>query len=178
MVESWLCTHSSFKAKIIGKLLGDGSITKQEGRKPRFQFIHTSKDFGWCNYCYEELLDLLPLNPPKYKKIIDPRLKQGYSLSYYVQSRTADIITYLRSEWYSESGKVIPFNMISKYFNEQSLAWWYMDDGHLKQTAKRPEKIILSTESFSNFENNWLINFLQEKYDLQFHLDKQNRYFI
>lgn len=175
MVKVWSDTTSSFKAMIIGKLLGDGSITRQERRKPRFQFIHTSTDYSWSKYCYEQLLDFLPLNPPKYKKSIDPRLSQGYSLSYYVQSRTSGIITYLRSKWYSDSRKVIPFNLISKYFNEQSLAWWYMDDGHLKQKGSTPEKIILSTESFTEFENNWLINFLLEKYNLQFHLDKQNR---
>jgi hypothetical protein len=27
-----------------GKLLGDGCITKQEGRKPPFQFTHSKKD--------------------------------------------------------------------------------------------------------------------------------------
>lgn len=33
---------------ICGKLLGDGCITKQQNRKPRFQFMHTISDYDWC----------------------------------------------------------------------------------------------------------------------------------
>lgn len=175
MEKTWSDTTLSFKAKVIGKMLGDGSITKQEGRKPRFQFMHTSTDYNWSNYCYSQLSEFLPLNPPKYKKVIDPRLSKGYSLSHYVQSRTSDIITYLRPEWYSDARKVIPFHLMSKYFNRDSLAWWYMDDGHLKRKDNKPLKIILSTESFTRSENTRLVHFLKEKYHLQFHLDKQNR---
>ena len=171
----WNYTDSSFKAMIIGKLLGDGSITIQEGRKPRFQFTHTSTDYLWSKYCYEQLKVYLPLNAPKFKKTMDPRLKSGYSLAHYTQSKTANVITYLRSQWYIDSGKRVPFELITKYFNLQSLAWWYMDDGHLKQYNNKPEKIILSTESFKRHENIWLINFLQKKYNLTFRLDKQNR---
>lgn len=175
MENTWSDTALSFKAKVIGKLLGDGSITIQERRKPRFKFTHTSTDYNWSYYCFDELSEFLPLNPPKYNKVIDPRLSKGYSLSYYVQSKTSNIITYLRSEWYSDSRKIIPFDLIYKYFNRESLAWWYMDDGHLKLNGDKPLKIILSTESFTEYENNCLIDFLEEKYCLQFHLDKQNR---
>lgn len=174
MEKAWLETNSSFKGKIIGKLLGDGCITVQKGRKPRFQFTHTASDYDWIYYCYILLNEYLPLQPPKFKKVADPRLKTGYSSCHYVQSRTSDIITYLRSQWYANSRKTIPFGQLTKYFNEQSLAWWYMDDGHLKQN-KKPEKIILSTDSFSREENHWLIDFLHKKYSLYFHLDKQNR---
>jgi len=38
LIKSWELTSKSFKAKMIGKLLGDGCITKQKGRQPRFQF--------------------------------------------------------------------------------------------------------------------------------------------
>lgn len=41
-----------FLSMVCGKLLGDGCIVKQEGRKPRFQFIHSIKDKEWCYYCY------------------------------------------------------------------------------------------------------------------------------
>lgn len=175
MIGSWEDTSDSFKAMMIGKLLGDGCITKQQGRKPRFQFIQTYSDYSYINFCYNHLNEFIPLSPPKYKKTIDPRLVKGYSLSYYVQSRTSNIITYLRSEWYSNTGKIVPYQLINDHFNEQSLAWWYMDDGHLKIKGNTPKKIILSTDSFSTQENKWFINFLYEKYNLSFRLDKQNR---
>lgn len=175
MKKSWLKTPKLFKSLIIGKLLGDGSVTKQKGRRPRFQFTHVHTDLDWSQYCYEHLSHSIPLNPPAYKKTIDPRLVKGYSLSYYVQSKTSNIICYLRKKWYSDTGKILPFNLINKYFNNQTLAWWYMDDGHLKIRKNTPQKIILSTDSFTTEENEWLINFLYKKYRLSFRLDKQNR---
>lgn len=162
MEDEWLNTSDSFKAMVIGKLLGDGSITIQSGRKPRFQFMHAATDYSWSNYCYLQLMDSLPLNPPRFKKVFDSRLKSGYSTAYYVQSKTSEIITYLRSKWYPVKSKELPLTLISTYFNEQSLAWWYMDDGHFKQDKGIPRKIILSSESFTEFENNWFIDFLKK----------------
>lgn len=175
MNDSWDETSDDFKSMMIGKLLGDGCITQQKGRKPRFQFIHMDTDYEWSKYCYDHLCTFIPLNPPKYKCVTDPRLTKGYSLSYYVQSRTSNIITYLRTEWYPEDNKIVPYDLIEKYFNEISLAWWYMDDGHLKQKGNIPEKVILSTESFTIQEIKWIIEFLHKKYQLNFSSDKQNR---
>lgn len=175
MRRKWLKTNHEFKAYITGKLLGDGSITKQVGRRPRFKFKHTYKDFKWCWHCYEELVKTIPLSEPKFQKSIDAQLKKGYSLSYYVQSRTSDIICYLRKKWYPNSKKTLPFNLINESFSPQTLAWWYMDDGHFKVEKNIPKKIILSTDGFTITENKWLIDFLYKKYNLLFSLDKQNR---
>jgi LAGLIDADG DNA endonuclease family len=171
----WENTSASFKAMMIGKLLGDGGITVQKGRKPRFNFLHTTADVEWVKYCYEQLSSDLPLASPKYKKTNDPRLIDGFSTCYYVQSRTSEIITYLREAWYKDSRKVIPTELIEFHFNEQSLAWWYMDDGHLKVKENIPQKIVFSTESFTNPEIYWLIDFLFRKYSLTFRIDSKKR---
>ena len=172
---AWNNTSQTWKAQMIGKLLGDGCITKQKGRKPRFQFIHTERDYMWSLYCYKSLKKDIPLNKPKYKKTIDSRLVKGYCISYYVQSRTSDVISYLYRQWYPNGKKIIPFILLNQYFNNESLAWWYMDDGHLKVSKGIPQKIILSTESFSDIEINKLIFFLKSKYNLTFSVDKQKR---
>ncbi|MBO0589099.1 hypothetical protein [Sporosarcina sp. E16_8] len=91
---------SGFHNYISGKLLGDGCIRKQERRKPRFQFMHRTEDVGWAEYCYEHLKDFIPLFPPTYRKVIDLRIKKGYSESYIVQSRTDEVITNLYKLWY------------------------------------------------------------------------------
>lgn len=174
-LSAWNKTSYLFKAKIIGKLLGDGCITKQKGRKPRFQFIHAAKDLGWTNHCYEKLRSEMPLARPLYRKNIDQRLSKGYSISYQVQSRTCDLITYLHSQWYPIKEKVVPFQLLNNFFNKASLAWWYMDDGHLKIKNNIPKKIILSTESFSLKEIEKLVIFLECKYNLNFSIDKQKR---
>jgi hypothetical protein len=171
----WENTTPTFKAQIIGKLLGDGSMTKQEGRKPRFQFIHAEKDYQWTFCCYKMLGAEIPLSAPKYKKVTDTRLVKGFSTAYYVQSKTSDVITFLRNEWYPIRKKIIPFTLIEKYFTVESLAWWYMDDGHLNIKDRIPRKIILSTESFLKEHNLYLMEFLKRRFMLTFSLDRQNR---
>jgi hypothetical protein len=55
------------------------------------------------------------------------------------------------------------------------LAWWYQDDGHLNQRNGLVKKIILSTDSFSPTENQYLIDFLNKKFGFNFSIDAQNR---
>lgn len=160
---------------LCGKLLGDGSIVKAANRKPRFQFTHRKQDFAYCQHCFELLSHILPLSSPAYKKNIDPRLIAGFSESFYVQSRTSEIFTYLYELWYPEAIKRIPFSFLESNFTDRTLAIWYQDDGHLKQKNGTIQKIILSTESFTVEENQTLIEFLRSKYSLHFSLDVQNR---
>ncbi|MFD1031465.1 hypothetical protein [Metaplanococcus flavidus] len=94
---------------ICGKLLGDGCLTKEQNRKPRFQFTHCAKDKGWSLYCYEQLCGFLPLAAPKYRKLFDPRMTLGYTESYVVQSRTSDEISHLYETWYPVGKKELPF---------------------------------------------------------------------
>ncbi|MBD7985176.1 endonuclease [Sporosarcina sp. Sa2YVA2] len=165
----------AFTNFICGKLLGDGCITKQEGRKPRFQFMHRIEDVGWAQHCYEQLRYDIPVNAPAYRKVLDPRLKKGFAESYVVQSKTHEIITALYEIWYPSGKKNLPMDWIQQYMNERSLAWWYQDDGHLKIVKGVASKIILSTDSFTREENEFLTQLLWQKWQLQFRIDGQNR---
>lgn len=160
---------------ICGKLLGDGCITKQDRRKPRFQFMHRIEDFGWADYCYNQLKNHIPISPPIYGKVMDNRLIKGFSERFVVQSRTDEVITVLRKTWYPNGKKVLPFHFIEQYLDERALAWWYQDDGHLKIVNGIPTKLILSTESFSIEENTKLIQLLDSKFKVKFSTDGQNR---
>lgn len=170
-----MCEVDNFYSLICGKLLGDGGITKQKQRKPRFQFMHRTEDFGWTNHCYQHLKDFIPLSPSAYRKVIDLRLRKGFSESYIVQSQTDNIITNLYMEWYPTGKKSLPFNFIEQYLNETTLAWWYQDDGHLKIVNGFVSKLILSTDSFSTEENRFLTQLLFDKFKLRFLTDSQNR---
>ncbi|MEH7504903.1 endonuclease [Neobacillus drentensis] len=174
-----MCDESTLTSEkinmITGKLLGDGCITKQKGRKPRFQFIHATSDKEWCFYCYDKLITVLPLTPPYYKKVHDNRIQKGYTECYQVQSRTDSFITLLESIWYQDRKKIIPFQFLDQFLNEIALAWWYQDDGHLALKNNIPQKIILSTDNFSSAENLGLRDLLTKKFRLNFKLDSQNR---
>lgn len=54
--------------------------------------MHRVEDFEWTNHCYEILKYYLPLNPPVYIKVIDLRLKKGFSESFVVQPKTSPVI--------------------------------------------------------------------------------------
>ncbi|WP_052483933.1 hypothetical protein [Bacillus sp. OxB-1] len=167
--------EDGFHHFICGKLLGDGCITKQAGRKPRFQFMHRIEDAAWVQNGYEQLKSNIPLNPPTYRKVADARLKKGYSESYIVQSRTDDAITALYELWYPDGKKKLPIDWIEQYLDERALAWWYQDDGHLKIANGIASKIILSTDSFAPAENEWLTQTIENKWKLRFQQDGQNR---
>lgn len=161
---------------LTGKLLGDGNLTIQKGRKSRLRFSHSIYDKDWCFYCYTKLRKYLPINEPKYIKIKDPRVSKGYTEQYYVQSKTDPILCYLKDLWYENKTKVIPKEFIKLYLSPLALGWWYLDDGHLKlDNNGTPIKIILSTDSFTKEENFFLIQLLREKFELRLKLDKQNR---
>jgi hypothetical protein len=160
---------------ITGKLLGDGSISIQHNRKGRIRFQHNTVDKDWCFYCYSFLDEYFPLNLPKYKKSLDIRLKRGYSESYYVQSKTSHSIELLKECWYNQGTKVIPRYLLSKAISPRLLSWWYQDDGSLNVEGNNPKKIILSTESFTDQECNFLIDEIRKKYLLTFSLDGQGR---
>lgn len=167
--------NSIFLSRLTGKLLGDGCFTKQVGRKPRFQFIHRIEDFEWSEYCYKQLRGFLPLNPPIYKHTVDSRLQNGFSESYMVQSKTSTIVTELESLWYRNRKKSLPLAFISQHLNEEALAWWYQDDGHLTKQGTLPKKIVLSTDSFSIIELTSLQKLLHTKFYLSFKVDGQQR---
>ena len=160
---------------IMGKMLGDGGLSIQEKRRSRFRFMHCVADKEWCYYCYNQLNNILPLSVPKYRKTPDSRLKLGYSESYYVQSLTSELTDTLSPLWYPNKVKMIPFDLLEHTITPECLAWWYQDDGHLKIGKDKPKKIILSTDSFTSYENNKLINLLKAKYGLNFSRDGQNR---
>lgn len=137
--------------------------------------MHRVEDLGWTNYCYEQLKYHVPLSPPTFRKVTDTRLRKGYSESYIVQSRTDEVITNLYRLWYPNEKKVLPFDFIESYLDNQALAWWYQDDGHLKIVNGVMTKIILSTDGFTVEENNRLAQLLSKKFKLHFHMDQQNR---
>ena len=138
------CHMKPFYARIIGKLLGDGTITKQENRQPRFQFMHRIEDAGWGYYCYDKLKSFIPLQQPMYSKVTDARLQKGYSERYIVQSRTHPLITQWYELWYPNGQKKIPFDFLASFLTAETVAWWYQDDGHLAKSKEGiARKIVL-----------------------------------
>lgn len=166
----------TFFARMIGKLLGDGTIIKKEGRRPRFQFMHRVEDFEWTHYCYEQLRHYIPLSEPTYERAKDNRSPKGYSERYTVQSFTHEQVNQLYDIWYPNKMKAVPLTHLERYFTAESLAWWYQDDGHLKKNKEGVvEKLVLSTECWTDEERELLKYILNLKFNLLFSIDGQKR---
>jgi LAGLIDADG DNA endonuclease family len=163
---------------IIGKLLGDGNLTIEKNKRPRLRFSHKLQDRQWCQYSKDMLATSISFPPIKYRKIYDTRIAKGFTESYYAQSHTHLALDMLKQLWYSSNNKTIPFGLLEKFFTSISLAWWFMDDGHLKMENDQPSKIILSTESFTLIELQNLCTLLIEKFHLDFKIDKAKRLVI
>lgn len=163
--------NRGFYAILCGKLLGDGYLNKK--KHARFQFRHCQSDYG---YVLEQLklfsnyLKFGPNNPLKYC-YRDMRTQRTYT-TYICQSITNPTLTEVMRIWYpSNTHKVIPKDFLREYFNEETLAIWYQDDGSLK--SKR--RIILSTECFTDDEINFLRKLIYDKYLIESSIDSQRR---
>lgn len=156
---------------LCGKLLGDGYLLKK--KNARLQFRHSIKDKEYVEEqlaLFSRFLPFGPNNPAEYT-YKDQRTQKRYTMLI-CQSKTDDRLTQLMSLWYDAQGrKVLPRCFLKDYFNEESLAIWYQDDGYLK-TASR---ILLSTECFSDDELSFLQGLIEEKFGVNSTIDSQRR---
>ncbi|MED1862423.1 endonuclease [Fictibacillus nanhaiensis] len=163
---------------LIGKLLGDGNLTIEKNKRPRLRFSHKLQDKQWCAHSRDLLAAHISFPTIKYRKVKDARITNGFTESYYAQSHTHPALELLKQLWYPSGVKIIPFHLLQTHFTRTSLAWWFMDDGHLKIVNGQPSKIILSTESFTPLELKRLCSILNEKFLLEFKIDKAKRLVI
>lgn len=161
-----------FASLFSGKMLGDGSINRNH-KSYRFCFLHKLADKSYAEYCYQLFSPYLPFGSrcKHIDGIFDKRTEKTYYRIYY-QSLTSPIINWLHTVWYREGRKVVPVDWIYDNFNSETLSIWYQDDGCLKGSGQR---IILSTESFSNEEINFLQQLLRDKFNIFANIDIQNR---
>jgi hypothetical protein len=163
--------NRDFFAILCGKLLGDGSLSRK--KHARLQFRHSKNDYGYTVdqlKLFSQYLDFGPNDPLKYR-YNDKRTQKTYT-TFICQSVTDPTLTETMRLWYpSNRQKVIPKEFVKEYFNEESLAIWYQDDGCLKSESR----IILSCECFSNGEINFLRKLIYEKFLIQSSIDSQRR---
>lgn len=151
--------------------MGDGYINRTH-KASRFAFIHTLSDKAYVEFCYALFSQYLPYGPNgiKDESYFDKRTQKTYH-RVICQSRTAIILDKLYPLWYKGS-KVIPVDWVATNLDAESLAIWYQDDGHIKDGHDR---IILSTESFTDEEKTFLRCLLYNKFRIAAKVDSQGR---
>lgn len=132
---------------IVGWMLGDACIPKTKGRHNCMSFEQSESRSDYLEHVFNLL------NPYTSKSAIKPvindKTKWGKGTYTTVRFRTCThpVFTDLRSVWYKDNIKVVPADIKLSW---QSLAYWFADDGHNKQSGK---DLVFCSESFTEDEN-------------------------
>ena len=101
----------------------------------------------------------------------DPRTGKIY-LGYRGNSKAHPIFKKIYDLLYQNSKKTITKEYLDKINHPIALAYWFMDDGS--------NNGVIATNSFNEYENDLLVSFLKEKFNINSHkrINKLNQYII
>lgn len=159
------------KEVLIGIMLGDGHLSKSNVN-PRFATAHCEAQKEYSIHIVEVFNSLswkwyknIPKNP-------DKRTGKIYE-SYRVESPANPALLEFYNSFYINRKKIIPIDLLEKYFTEKSLAYLYMDDG-----TKTKSGYIIATNNFTKKEIDEFRIFLKRKFDLETSLHRDNVLYI
>lgn len=160
-------------AIIVGTLLGDAWVGYVHSgcTMPKYQTIHCIKQELYTKTIFEELGHIMTKNLKYHKGDIKVFRGKEYKCQDIViasSRNVASLIPY-REAFYPEGKKVIPIDFIRDKFTAKSLAYWYMDDGSLDKVSM---SYILNTQGFTRENLQQFIDYLYEKFNLEFSIKK------
>ena len=154
---------------LIGSILGDTHVNYHG----RLDIGHSIKQKEYFLIKYNKLKEISALSPKKalnyvnYKKL-DKRTNQVYEK---VSITTLSHFLYLRNYFYKNNIKFIPSDL-PNYFNEEALAFWYMDDGG--RNSKYGKGMVLDITCFTLNDQFILKNMMEIKFNCQVTFHKRN----
>ena len=128
---------------ICGTLLGDGTIARQAAR---LAFTHGDRQAAYAGYKRELLEEL----GPSYRELEVPMVAGGEPEYPVVQvhTRAHRAVRILRHEFYG-ARKRVP-SWLASDLNDRMLAFWFMDDGHLRVRPPRRPSAEIAAVGFSD----------------------------
>lgn len=157
------------KAILIGTLMGDATMSKRVNTQyPKIIIRHSLKQKIYTQYLYSNLLHLNPklrILKVKGHAYKDKVFKETYQIELKLPSNKYYLE--LSEKFYPNNKKVIPFDLLIKYYNKEALAIHFMDDGS-KCVDNKGNIIgfILSTNNFTTKEVEQFSWFLYSKFGL------------
>lgn len=157
------------KEFISGCLLGDGCISNiKYGRKsPSFGIDRMFSDIEYARWQYSFIQNLCSRDlsiRDRYNKTTQKTHKCCT-----IQTRYIPQLLEIRNLWYLNEIKIIPTNL---KLTKLIMQIWYCDDGSLEKFNSGSFRIKFSTHGFSIEENMFLIDLLNEKYNIKSSLHK------
>jgi len=113
------------KSRIIGTLLGDASINSRK----TFTFSHKYESRNYCLYKANQIdlsHKISDRQAERWDKTHDYTVATFHAHPYFKK---------LRKIFYPDGDKIFPKEHIEDYFNWNSLAYWYLDDGNLSSSS-------------------------------------------
>ncbi len=145
---------------LVGLLLGDGHLeTQNEGCTYRLKVEQSEQHQPYVQHLYE-LFQAWVLTPPQPKK-------EG---KWWFQTISHGAFRFYAQQFYREGRKAVP-KIIHRLLKPRGLAYWFMDDGSMKDTHSRA--VVLNTQSFSREDVARLAQVLSEKFALEAYLRRQ-----
>lgn len=164
---------------IVGTLLGDAWIgyVYSGCTSPKYQTTHSMKQEKYVKTIYNCLLPIMSKNicyMTNRTVIFGDKTYSCYN-TISISSRNSKCLIPYRDAFYPEGKKIIPINFIKYKFTAKSLAYWYMDDGSLD---KNRHSYIFNTQCFTRENLEEFIQFLKEKFNLNFNIKKDNSLYL
>lgn len=166
------------KQAVIGMVLGDSNLSINNKTNGRLRFSQGEKQLNYLNHKINILRNLCSKDKPCFNF-------SGYNKNnkiYFKSTKTSCEFYDLYNLFYKDDIKHI--NNVLNLITEVSLAYWIMDDGYCykynSSIGKRCQ-YTLNTQSFTKEENETLISFFKEKFNLEakINFDKRcKKYFL
>lgn len=155
---------------LIGTLLGNANLqTYTNGRTWRARFLLSNDNKEYLFHLYDLFKEFVK-TPPKLSD--DGFGNKQWSFNTLVIPE----LSFYADLFYKNNKKIIP-SSLSDYFNELSLAYWFMDDGSLKK-YKTTQAFILCTDSFSKEQVLFLGGLIKAKFNIHVNYHKQRDNYI
>lgn len=150
-------------AVLVGSLLGDGTLRRQEGKRNALLEVNHAFEFRtYVDWKWQHFQEYV-LTPPK------PRKGNGQRVAYRFTTRSLPVFTRY-CEWFYETGtKRVPSDV---ELEPLSLAVWFMDDGSKSRSAW-----YLNTQQFSLREQELLRTLLKETFGVESAVNRDKQYF-
>lgn len=162
---------------IVGTLLGDSTVryVHNECKYPNLTFCHCVQQKEYFEWKAKKLYNFMS-STNEYRSYRDYNILANKNTARLVfTGMNMACLVNIRDEFYPEGQKIIPIEYIKKHFNALSLYCWYMDDGSYDKSSN---SFILNTQAFTRENLQEFVEFLKDKFNLEFNIKKDNSLYL
>lgn len=175
-INSLPSSNEKLNSLLCALLLGSGRIMSSATNQKYFRFTFHTKHNEWAYSYYQQLQHYIPDFLIKKEQTTDTRSKFGFTECVVIESAPCTTAEALYYDWYRNGSKGMPLEFVEQHMTAQTLAWWYQECGHLKVKENGTlEKLILSTEQWTENELRLLQYVVNIKFNFLFAIDGQRR---